>query len=71
VNLIKLTIQEICSKTLPYLEHHKRTSYLFMAWLHMQLEEALAMQLFLFLTYETGETESAGNQRTSVGQPAS
>jgi len=38
MNLINLPIQEIYSKTLPYLEHHKFTGHLFVVWLHKQLE---------------------------------
>jgi len=45
------------------------------AWLHKQLKEVLAMQsitIVMDLASKTGETESPGNQRTSVGnQPAS
>jgi len=75
MNLINLTMQEIYSKMLPYLEHHKSTGHLFVAWLHKQLKETLAIQLFTIamdLMCETDDTKITGNQRTSVGnQPAS
>jgi len=59
MSLINLTIQEIYGK------YHKSTGYLFVAWLHKQIEEALAMQLFITIAMDacdTGETESTGSK---------